>query len=238
MSGGRRAPELFTLGVVAFFVVLGVAVRHVDRHEQLALGFVTWAVLLASLRLFPLERRIQTLVVVAAATVAEIVGSILWGVYTYRWHNLPFFVPPGHGLIFLAGTSLSRTALARARPRVFVGAAAACAAAWGLAGVTVLPRLDLGGALGVSLFLWFLVRGRSPTLYGGVFFMVLFLEFWGTAIGLWSWKPVTPGLGLPMGNPPSGAMSGYVLFDVVALAVSVRVLRRRRPALAALADAA
>jgi hypothetical protein len=30
-----------------------------------------------------------------------------------------------------------------------------------------------------------------------------------------------------MGNPPSGAMSGYVLFDVVALAVTARLLRGR-----------
>jgi hypothetical protein len=32
-----------------------------------------------------------------------------------------------------------------------------------------------------------------------------------------------------MGNPPSGAMSGYVLFDIVALAVTARLLRRRAP---------
>jgi len=33
---------------------------------------------------------------------------------------------------------------------------------------------------------------------------------------------------LPMGNPPSGAMSGYVLFDIVAIAVTAWLLRRRR----------
>ena len=63
--------------------------------------------------------------------------------------------------------------------------------------------------------------------YGGVFVVVLFLEIWGTAIGLWQWHAVTPGLGLAMGNPPSGAMSGYVLFDIVALAVTARLLRGR-----------
>ena len=31
-----------------------------------------------------------------------------------------------------------------------------------------------------------------------------------------------------MGNPPSGAMSGYVLFDVVAIAVTARLLRGRQ----------
>jgi hypothetical protein len=158
----------------------------------------------------------------------EVVGSVLWGVYTYRLHNLPLFVPPGHGLVYLGGISLSQTAFVRARPRLFVGAVAACAAAWAVAGLTLLPRLDVGGAIGVTVFLFFLLRGRAPTIYGGVFVVVLFLEIWGTAIGLWQWHAITPGLGLPMGNPPSGAMSGYVLFDVVALAVTARILRGRQ----------
>ena len=38
--------------------------------------------------------RAQALVVVVVATCAEVVGSIIWGVYTYRLENLPSFVPP------------------------------------------------------------------------------------------------------------------------------------------------
>ncbi len=223
----RNRPALFSLGVILFFVALGLADRGVGLHGQLVLGAITWAVLLAALRPLSTERRLQTLLVVVVATGMEVVGSILWGVYTYRLHNLPLFVPPGHGLVYLGGISLSQAAFVRARPRLFVGAVAACAAAWAVAGLTLLPRFDLGGAIGVSVFLFFLLRGRAPTIYGGVFVMVLFLEIWGTAIGLWQWHAITPGLGLPMGNPPSGAMSGYVLFDVVALAVTARLLRGR-----------
>ena len=224
----RANPALFTLGVVLFFVALGLADRQVSLTGQLGLGLLTWCVLLAALLPLPLERRIQTLLVVGVATCAEVVGSILWGVYTYRLHNLPLFVPPGHGLVYLGGISLSQAGFVRARPRLFVGMVAACAAAWGLAGLTVLPRFDLCGALGVSVFLFFLWKGRAPTIYGGVFLVVLFLEIWGTAIGLWQWHAITPGLGLRMGNPPSGAMSGYVLFDIVAIVVTARLLRRRR----------
>jgi hypothetical protein len=79
----------------------------------------------------------------------------------------------------------------------------------------------------VSVFLFFLFRGRAPAIYAGVFVVVAFLELWGTAIGLWQWHAVTPGLGLPMGNPPSGAVSGYVLFDIVAIAVTARIVGRR-----------
>jgi hypothetical protein len=78
------------------------------------------------------------------------------------------------------------------------------------------------------VFLFFLVRGRAPAIYAGVFVVVAFLELWGTAIGLWQWHAVTPGLGLPMGNPPSGAVSGYVLFDIVAIALTARIVARQQ----------
>jgi hypothetical protein len=253
-------PTLFTVGVLAVFVVLGLADREVGLRGQLGLGVVMWAVLLASLWALPLERRVQTALVIVAATCMEVVGSILWGVYTYRlvivaatcmevvgsilWgvytyrlHNLPLFVPPGHGLIYLGGISLSESRLVRGRQRPFLWAVTACAALWALAGLTVLPRLDVAGALGVCVFLFFLWRGRAPAVYGGVFVVVAFLELWGTAIGLWQWHAITPGLGLPMGNPPSGAMSGYVLFDVFAIAVTARLLRARRLARPAVAPA-
>src|SRR5437899_965370 len=113
------SPAVFTLAVLLVFVALGLADRQVDLTGQLALGLATWAVLLAALRPLPLERRAQALLVVVVATCMEFVGSILWGVYSYRLHNLPMFVPPGHGLVYLAGISLSQTALARAWPMGF-----------------------------------------------------------------------------------------------------------------------
>ena len=59
-------------------------------------------------------------------------GSLIWGVYHYRLHNLPMFVPPAHGLVYLAGLSLAGGAC---RPdAALVLAAAAGASGWGLPG--------------------------------------------------------------------------------------------------------
>jgi hypothetical protein len=33
--------------------------------------------------------------VVVFATVGEVAGSIVWGIYHYLSHDLPLFVPPG-----------------------------------------------------------------------------------------------------------------------------------------------
>ena len=125
-------------------------------HAQLALGALTWIVLLAALRpLTPLARA-QALAVVAFATVGEVTGSLVWGVYTYRLHNLPMFIPPAHGIVYLSGLALAGLL----RERIVVAAAAAGAVAWGLAGLTVLPRLDVAGAVGVPLLCLFLWRSR------------------------------------------------------------------------------
>jgi hypothetical protein len=106
-----------------------------------------------------------------------------------------------------------------------VRVALAAVLAWGLAGVTILPRTDVAGALGAALLAVFLVRGRAPAVYAGVFLVVAWLELYGTAIGTWEWAVTIPGTGIPQGNPPSGVASGYVWFDVVALALAPVLMR-------------
>ena len=208
--------------IAAYLAALLAVDTQVSLHEQFALGALTWIVLVLFARPLPSERRAQVAVVICAATVAEMTGSILWGVYTYRLHNLPMFVPPAHGLVFMAGLSLS-DALRRHR-RVLVGFAATAATTWGVLGLTTLPRIDAAGALGVPLLLAFLCRSRTRAAYAGVFLVVDALELYGTAIGTWRWAPALPGLGIPDGNPPSGVASGYVWFDVMALLLAPRLL--------------
>ena len=208
--------------IAAYLAGLLAVDTQVELGGQLLLGALTWAVLIVAAWPLAAERRAQVAVVICAATLAELTGSILWGVYSYRLHNLPTFVPPAHGLVFIAGLSLSESLRRHSRPLVAVAAAAA--AIWGLLGLTVLPRLDAAGALGVPLLLVFLWRSRSRAAYAGVFLVVAALELYGTAIGTWRWAEELPGLGIPNGNPPSGVASGYVWFDVMALLLAPRLL--------------
>lgn len=217
----------------AYLAALLALDTQASLRGQLALGALTWFILLAALRPLPWIARTQTLGVVAFATVGEVTGSLLWGVYHYRLHNLPLFIPPAHGLVYLSGVALSRVVPARR----LVAAAAAGAAAWGLAGLTVLPRPDAAGALGVPLLLAFLWRSRVRATYAGVFCVVAALELYGTSIGTWRWAAELPGLGIPDGNPPSGAASGYVWFDVMALLVAPRLLAAARTLRSRLAPA-
>ncbi|MEQ8835132.1 MAG: hypothetical protein RIB67_11905 [Miltoncostaeaceae bacterium] len=228
-----RTPSLFCVAVLAI-TVLGLAIdQRVDLAGQYALSAATWGFLLAFMVHLTPRERATTVVVIVVATIAEIIGSVIWGVYIYRLDNLPLFVPAGHGLVYLTGLRLSQTRWLMRRGRELVVAAIVFVSAWALLGLTVLERKDVGGAVGAAVLVLFLLRGRASAVYAGVFFVVAFLEIYGTWIGTWYWQPEIPGTGIANGNPPSGVASGYVFFDIAALAlapgllaVSARIHRR------------
>ena len=217
-------PGVFCVGMACYFAGVLWLDRYVDARQQLLLGAATWAVLLLACWGLGRDRIAQVALVVLVATCAEVLGSILWGVYEYRLGNLPTFVPPGHGLVYLTGLRLSECGFVRRRPRPFVLCVLGIALTWTLAGLTVLPRLDVAGAIGALTFAVCLLWGRAPTIYAGVFVAVAGLEWYGTAVGTWQWAETIPGLGIPDGNPPSGVASGYVLFDVAAISLAPLLL--------------
>ncbi|MEI7793196.1 MAG: hypothetical protein WCI83_00955 [Thermoleophilia bacterium] len=214
---------------IPFIVVLTTAGLWLDSLGgiglQLVLSAVAWVVLFVScIPLSPLDRA-RVAVVVVVATTAEILCSLIWGIYDYRLGNLPIFVPAGHGLVYLVGYRFSQTRLANAHHAIVRAAAIVGVATWAGLGLSgVLGRIDVAGAIASAILIGFLLRGRAPELYAGVFFFVAFLEIWGTWVGTWRWQEYIPGLGLMNGNPPSGAAAGYVLFDIAALALAPAVL--------------
>jgi len=193
------------LVVIAAFLGLDAGA---NAYEQFAIGAATWALLLAACKPLSPEERSRVALVVLVATGAEVMGSIVLGAYTYRLENLPAFVPPGHGLVYLAGLRISQSVVL----------------VWAAVGLALLERTDLLGALAGAGLVYMLMRGRAPTLYAGVFVIVAFLELYGTSIGAWHWAERIPGTPVGAGNPPSGIASIYVLFDIAAIALAPRLL--------------
>jgi hypothetical protein len=219
-SNPVRRTALVTLTIASAWALGGLWLdSHVDRTEQLYLGVLTTFVFIGLVWLHTPAVRLQALGVIGFATLGEVVGSLIWGLYTYRLENIPAFVPPGHGLVYLAGFSIA-TLLGR---RSVLAIAVAGAAGWGIAGLTVLPS-DASGAIGCAFLVGVLLFTRIP-VYAGVFIAVAVLELYGTAIGTWRWEAIVPGLGLSQGNPPSGVASGYVMFDICALLLTAQLVR-------------
>src|SRR4051812_15304093 len=125
--------------------------------QQRGLGLLTWLVLaLALTRVGPLVRA-QTLVVVAFATMVEYVFSPTLGVYSYRFHNVPAFVPPGHGLVYLSAFALGHAAVVERHRRTACALVLIAGGAW--AGIALLQagRPDVLGAFWFACLAMFLL---------------------------------------------------------------------------------
>ncbi len=193
---------------------------------QRLLGAGTWLLLLAVLRGETPTVRAQVAVVVVFATVVEYTFSGLLEVYVYRLDNVPAYVPPGHGLVYLCALALGRSAAFRAWARPLVVATVVVGGAYAAYGVVLADRTDVLGAFWFGCLLLFAWKGRSPLLYAGAFLVVSYLEIVGTSLGTWAWQPYDPVTGaISIGNPPSGIAGGYAWFDAAALALTPRVLR-------------
>ncbi len=219
------------LGIAAAVLVWIPGVLLLDRGASAArqdlLGLGTWILLLALARQESPLVRAQTAVVVAFATAVEYTFSPLLHVYVYRLHNVPAFVPPGHGLVYLAALAIGRSALLRRHGRLAVTATVVGGAAyalWGLSGLA--PRPDVLGAFWFVCLLGFLRWGASRLLYVGAFVVVTYLELLGTGLGAWAWQAHDPTGIVSMGNPPSGAAGGYGWFDLAAVTLAPRLLAR------------
>jgi hypothetical protein len=185
--------------------------------QQDVLGGLTFTVLFLAALKAPREQRVQVWTCVVVATCFEVVGSLVWGVYRYRLHNLPLFVPPGHGIVYLFGLLAAQTPVVRRHGRRVAYAVLAAATTWAALGLTLLPlftgRLDIQGAICLPVFGYFLLRSPRWPLFAAVFVIVSELEICGTSFGNWAWMPVAPWTHIPSGNPPSVIAGGYCVID-------------------------
>ena len=87
-------PRWYAVALPAYLAALLAVDTQVGFAGQIGLGIVTFGVLAAALRpLTPLARA-QAIGVVAFATIGEVTGSLILGVYHYRLLNLPLFINP------------------------------------------------------------------------------------------------------------------------------------------------
>jgi hypothetical protein len=225
--------ERFALPVAVAVVLPGLAIDVVTGFAgQALIGAAIWAVALAIISDASGERRVRMLACLALATAGELFLSLVWGLYDYRLHNVPFFVPPGHLLLMLAGMQLARMRL----PEAFVTVTAAAVCAWA-AYALIGAHSTLDVCLAVMLLVCLAVA-RSPEerrLYGVMLWLALGLELYGTWLGNWWWQPVEPWFGLTSANPPLAAGAFYCALDALSIRVAQAISATRGAAVPRLA---
>lgn len=221
---GRLRPYLLHAYLLTYTPLLLVADAHTTSiWQQYGLGALTFVVLFAGCRILPRHDRLQVWLLVVCATGFEVLGSLILGIYVYRFHNLPLYVPPGHGLVYLFGLTAMATPLLRRHLDAARWVVTIAAGAWAVAGLFLLPaltgRLDAVGALCFPIFAWFVFRSPRAGLFIAIFVAVAELELVGTAAGTWTWLAIQPYSHIPSGNPPSVIAGGYCVIDASVLVV-------------------
>lgn len=215
--------------VLTWIPVVLLLDRGATMGEQRLLGVGTWLLLIALLWREDARTRAQVAVVVAFATAVEYCFAGWLGVYVYRLHDVPWFVPPGHGLVYLGALAIGRSPHVVRSRRWLVPATLAVAGSYATWGLFFSGRRDVLGAFWFGCLVFFLLKGRQPLVFVGAFVVVTYLELLGTGLGTWTWQARDPILGVvAMGNPPSGAAGGYGFFDAAGLLLAPRLIEWAR----------
>lgn len=219
-------PPLLSRLMLATMILTVVVGLPVDRFGgvpgQLAVSVWTWGLFLVLLARINQQLRLPLMLCLVIATFGECCLSLLWGLYVYWLHNVPFFVPPGHVLLFALGLTF-----APRLPQWAVVLVAAFAAGYGVA--AFLTSTDTFSVALAILFLIFIAIGSNRRLYATMFIISLLMELYGTWIGNWAWVPEVPGLPLSSANPPLCVGGLYCALDLCVVNAD-RALRRWRRA--------
>lgn len=215
--------------IVAFAFVAVALCFSIDSvasiELQYALGIAGWLSLIFILMGECKYVRAQVFVAVSFATIGENFASIYMSGYTYRLENVPWFVPPGHGLVYLTAIVLGRCDLFLKHARAIAAFVVLTGGAWAVLALNaVIGREDEIGSLLFCIYLVFLFKGRSPMVYLGAFFITTWVELVGTSLGTWNWAAIDPASTLTQGNPPSGVAAWYCLVDAVAMGGAIPVI--------------
>lgn len=210
--------DLAVFLIVAAVATFGLLVDTLTTlPQQHVLGVLAWGILLGLLKGESLQVRIQVSVVMAVATGAEFLFAPNLHFFAYRFDNIPIYVPPGHGMVYLGALTLSRSDFFRRYHGQFTLLALTIGTLWAVSNVFFTARGDAGGAVLFAVLLVFILVGRTHPLYVAAFFMTAYLEFLGTSYDNWAWASEWPIFGLSQANPPCGISAGYCIFDATGI---------------------
>jgi len=168
------------------------------------------------------------LVGVPIALAGEATLSLGLGMYTYRLENVPHYVPIGHTIVYAAVYYLTKEPWIRKHRDRVVQVLYATMVVY-----STLWLIFAGDVFGFICMLGVVVLFKyipaSKLFFLLMFFMVVFLELWGTHYGNWVWPPVWFDVftWVPSANPPSGIGVAYFVFDGSCL-IAYALFKRNR----------
>lgn len=167
--------------------------------------------------LFTAERKLFWLMIAVTMSgyCAEIIGSTVLGLYHYRLHNIPIYIPLGHGALYATVYNFTRLKLVWPyhallesffRQAIFL-----------ICFISLLVLHDIFGFACFILYLLLTLNRKKPLFYLTMFFFVYCTEFCGITFAGWSWYQVNGNYpDFPsVANNPCGIGGLYVTVDVI-----------------------
>lgn len=220
--GRLSGQERQNLALVVLTITGGLLVDHyAGLAGQLAVGAWAWAAFFRILNTAPREWRLPLYLCLVWSTAGEIFLSLVWGLYTYRLENVPFFIPPGHVLLFYFGLVMAARV-----PRSFVLLVPIAAAAY--AAFAMFRGHDTLSVPMIVLFILCWLQRDGRRLYSVMLIAALVMELYGTWVGNWAWRADVPYLGLHSANPPLAAGAFYCALDVLVGLTGRGILQLKR----------
>jgi hypothetical protein len=203
--------------VIVILLIVGLFIdQKMAWWGQSLTNLIIWIVLLAFLRTVTPAMQVSLILCLGYATAGEVFLSLVWGLYEYRLHNVPLFVPPGHALLFTLGL-LS----AQKIPEWIVWYVPILFTPYMI--FAVVTGVDTFGGILFVTFIICLVLGQARRLYATMFILSLLLEIYGTWLGNWTWSLEVPWLGLTSTNPPVSAGTFYCLLDLLVVSTTGQI---------------
>jgi hypothetical protein len=209
---------LYVAAVVATFTAGLLIDQYGGLIGQLSVSAWSWLLVLRLISASPAHWRSAFFACLVWATAGEIFLSLVWGLYTYRLGNIPFFIPPGHVFLFWLGMTF-----APRLPAVFVYTIPV--AAIGYAAYAFCQGFDTVSIPLVALFMLCWLQPQGRRLYSLMLVISLAVELYGTWLGNWAWHHEVNYFALNSANPPLAAGSFYCMLDVL-VGLTVRLLPR------------
>ncbi|MGB8338000.1 MAG: hypothetical protein WCD07_06600 [Burkholderiales bacterium] len=208
--------------IIVLTLALGLVIDRLGGIAgQIVVSVTVWSLLLYLLSLQIPVWRITLIFAMALVFAFECLLSLVFGWYDYHFLNIPPFVPPGHILLFMLGATLA--------PRVPDVATLITPIAVALYGT--FAAISGWSTFDSALAIIFLITyryGSSHKTFTIMLLLALGLELWGTWLGNWTWRPVTPFTGgLTTHNPPLLAGAVYACFDMCVMVIARKVHRHQ-----------
>lgn len=208
--------------IIVLTLALGLVIDKLGGIAgQIIVSVIVWSLLIYLLSKQTPAWRTTLVFAMLLVFVVEMFLSLALGWYDYQFFNIPPFVPPGHILLFMLGPTL-----ARKLPDIATAIMPIVVAVYG-----TFAALSGWSTFDSALAIVFLIAyryGSSRKTYAIMILLALALELWGTWLGNWTWRPVTPfTFGLTTQNPPLLAGALYACFDMCVMVIGRAVHRHQ-----------